>query len=218
MRESFIIFRPAFLIAALALSLGVVGLLVTDFTPREASFSQKNQEATVKPDTQRLDGIVSRADTNAVFAAELKNEVASDPSGTAAPEWVADNIPAEWEQMLVAAFTEGDPPLEESNRRLMTIAMQGAVGAPRVQQECLAHLVHGLPDNELESFRSLALSPSIPVELRRAFVQEVLSSRPPELSRALIAALSNNSEALVPANAAADLANLWPESEVSENR
>ena len=140
------------------------------------------------------------------------------PSDVCERAAVADNIPAEWEQILVAAFTEGDPPLKESNRRLMAIVMQRAVGVPRVQQECLAHLVHGLPDDDLESFRSLALSPAIPVELRRAFVQVLLGSRPPELSSALIATLSSNSEALVPANAAGDLANLWPESEAPQSR
>ena len=78
--------------------------------------------------------------------------------------------------------------------------------------------MHGLPDDDLESFRSLALSPTIPVELRRAFVQELLSSRPPELSSALIAALSNNGEVLAPANVAGDLANLWPEGDAPESR
>lgn len=218
MRGALTIFHPAVLIAAAALALGVLGLLLTDLTPSEVSVSGTKPEVIVKPKTQRLNGSVLRAETNEVFAAEVKDVVAVQPSHTDAPEWAADNIPAEWEQILVAAFTEGDPPLKESNRRLMAIVMQRAVGAPRVQQECLAHLVHGLPDDDLESFRSLALSPAIPVELRRAFVQELLSSRPPELSSALIATLSSNSEALVPANAVGDLANLWPESETMKNR
>jgi len=217
-RESFTIFRPAVHIAAVALALGVLGLLLTDFAPSEVPLSETKQEVTVIPNTQRLDASVLQADVHDVFAAASKDVAAVHPSRTAAPERAADKITAEWEQILVAAFTEGDPPLEESNRRLMTIAMQHAVGSPRVQQECLAHLVYGLPDEDLESFRSLALIPSIPVELRRAFVQEVLSSRPPELSRALIATLSSNSEALVPANAVGDLANLWPEGEAPESR
>lgn len=218
MRGALTIFHPAVLIAAAALTLGVLGLLLTDLTPSEVSVSETKSEVIVKPNTQRLNASVLRAETNEVFAAEVKDVAAVQPFHMDAPEWVADNIPAEWEQILVAAFTEGDPPLKESNRRLMAIVMQRAVGVPRVQQECLAHLVHGLPDDDLESFRSLALSPAIPVELRRAFVQELLGSRPPELSSALIATLSSNSEALVPANAAGDLANLWPESEAPQSR
>ena len=218
MREALTIFRPAVLLAAAALALGVLGLLLTDLTQSEASVSETQQEAIIKSNTQRLNGSVLRAETNEVFAAEVKDVAAVQPSLTDAPEWAADNIPAEWEQILVAAFTEGDPPLEESNRRLMAIVMQRAVGVPRVQQECLAHLVHGLPDDDLESFRSLALSPAIPIELRRAFVQELLSSRPPGLSRSLIASLSNNSEVLLPANAAGGSSNFWPESEASESR
>ena len=217
-RGALTIFHPAVLIAAAALALGVLGLLLTDLTPSEASVSETQPEVIVKPNTQRLDGSVLQADAHDVFAAASKDVAAVQPSHTDAPEWAADNIPAEWEQILVAAFTEGDPPLRESNRRLMAIVMQRAVGVPRVQQECLAHLVHGLPDDDLESFRSLALSPTIPVELRRAFVQELLSSRPPELSSALIAALSNNGEVLAPANVAGDLANLWPEGDAPESR
>lgn len=218
MRGALTIFHPAVLIAAAALALGILGLLLTDLTPSEDSVSETKPEVTVKPNTQRLNGSVLRAETNEVFAAEVKDVVAVQPSHTDAPEWAADSIPAEWEQILVAAFTEGDPPLKESNRRLMAIVMQRAAGVPRVQQECLAHLVHGLPDDDLESFRSLALSPAIPVELRRAFVQELLSSRPPELSSALITVLSNNSEVLLPKNAAGGSTNFWPESEVSESR
>jgi hypothetical protein len=212
-RELFATFRSAYVIVAVALALGALGLLLSKFNPSEVSLSETKQKATVKADTQRLDRIHFRAAFDEVFAATLKAEAAAAPPRTTVPDWASGNIPAEWEPVLIAAFTEGDPPLEESNRRLMTIAMHRAAGAPRVQQECLAHLLHGLPDDDLESFRSLALNPSIPLELRRSFVQQVLSSRAPELSRALIAALSNNSEALVPANADVDLADLWSESE-----
>ena len=143
---------------------------------------EERQIATVKPFSKKP-------------ASEIVIQTRSSEEQVSSKE---NSVPVEWETHLISAFTEGNPTLEQTTRKLVQLALQTSVGFPRVQQDCLSHLVFGLQDEDLETFYLIVTSPTIPIELRRSFAENVVSLRSPELTRRLTAKLIWHHEQLLP--------------------
>ena len=103
-------------------------------------------------------------------------------------------IPEEWEIPLMDALINQNQSSEERAQGLIRIATVGACGVPRVQEECLKHLLYSLSDEDRELFKLLATDNSIPLGLRTAFLQQTLALRPQELGVWLSESLSTNKE------------------------
>jgi hypothetical protein len=83
---------------------------------------------------------------------------------------------------------------QERAQGLIHMATVGACGVPRVQEECLKHLLYSLSDEDRELFKQLATDNSIPLGLRKAFLQQTLTLRPQELGVWLSESLRTNQE------------------------
>ena len=103
-------------------------------------------------------------------------------------------VPEEWEQPLFDVLIKEGQSIDERNTRLLELASGPARGAPAVQQECLMHLLFGIPDSNRAQFLAVATNPAIPVQMRVEFLNEVLAMRPTELGEWLSQQVSNHHE------------------------
>lgn len=103
-------------------------------------------------------------------------------------------VPEDWEQPLFNILMNEEQSMDERNARLLELATGAARSVPAVQEECLMHLLFGIPDSNAPQFLAVATNPAIPVQMRVEFFKEALAMRPPELGEWLSQQLSNHYE------------------------
>ncbi|MFZ0435073.1 MAG: hypothetical protein WAL87_03755 [Chthoniobacterales bacterium] len=104
-------------------------------------------------------------------------------------------IPEEWESPLMDVLQNEKQGNNERVRGLIYIATVTARGVPSVQEECLKHLLYSLSDNDRDLFQLLSTTSSIPIEVRKRFLQQTLDLRPQDLCIWLSERLIKNQDA-----------------------
>jgi hypothetical protein len=107
---------------------------------------------------------------------------------------ITNSIPLEWEEPLFQILLNEQATPADRCMQLIDLATNKARGVPSVQQECLKHLIYSLKDDDLNSFLYLSSNINIPLQMRIAFVQEVVGIRPDSLNDQLCDKLSTSSE------------------------
>jgi len=82
-------------------------------------------------------------------------------------------MPAKWEEPFFEIMDKEGQSMQERNARLIEFATTTAAGVPPVQEECLRHLAYGLTSDQKDEFYKLATAPSIPLQLRKRFLDSV---------------------------------------------
>jgi hypothetical protein len=100
----------------------------------------------------------------------------------------------EWEEPLFDILGNTDQDMDARNQRLMELATNRGKLQPAVQQECLSHLLYGLPDSDLVRFTSIVTAPSIPIQMRMDFLNKTFNLRPAELNEPLAKNLLSHPE------------------------
>jgi hypothetical protein len=103
-------------------------------------------------------------------------------------------IPEEWERPLFDILLDEELTMDQRNDRLIDLATGPAKGVPRVQEECLMHLLFGISSGNGAQFVAVSTNPAIPVRMRAEFLQQVLEMRPQELGEWLSHQVSNHYE------------------------
>jgi hypothetical protein len=119
---------------------------------------------------------------------------AAQPSTSASDDGQPELIPEEWEAPLFDILLDEKQDMEQRNARLLELATGAAKGVPSVQEECLMHLLFGIPDSNESQFLAVATNPAIPVQMRAEFLKEALAMRPTELGEWLSQQVSNHHE------------------------
>ncbi len=84
--------------------------------------------------------------------------------------------------------------MDERNTRLLELATGAARSVPAVQEECLMHLLFGIPDSNASQFLAVTTNSAIPVQMRAEFLKEALAMRPTEIGEWLSQQVSNHHE------------------------
>lgn len=103
----------------------------------------------------------------------------------------------EWEEPLFDILGNTNQDMDTRNQRLMELATNRGKLQPAVQQECLSHLLYGLPDSDLVRFTSIVTAPSIPIQMRMDFLNETFNLRPAELNEPLAKNLLSHPESQI---------------------
>jgi len=103
-------------------------------------------------------------------------------------------VPEEWEQPLFDILMNEEQSMDERNARLLELATGPARNVPSVQEECLMHLLFGIPDSNAPQFLAVATNPAIPVQMRAEFLKEALAMRPNEVGEWLSQRVINHYE------------------------
>lgn len=103
-------------------------------------------------------------------------------------------IPEEWEQPLFDILLDEKQTMDQRNARLIELATGRAKDVPSVQEECVIHLLFGLPDDSGTKFLVVTTNPAIPLRMRTEFLKQALDMRPPELGEWLSRQVSNHYE------------------------
>ncbi len=106
----------------------------------------------------------------------------------------SDLVPEQWEKPLFDILLNEEQTMDERNARLLELATGPAKGVPAVQEECLMHLMYGIPDNNGAQFVEVATNSAIPVEMRAEFLKEALAIRPAELGEWISQQVTNHYE------------------------
>jgi hypothetical protein len=106
----------------------------------------------------------------------------------------ADLLPEEWESQFFEIFEDSSQSMQVRNGKLMDLATNAAAGVPSVQRAAFLHLAFGIPDTDIESFKGLIKSRSVPIELRLQLLSTVSNFRPESLVRRLAESLSSHDE------------------------
>ena len=103
-------------------------------------------------------------------------------------------VPEEWEEPLFGILMNEEQSMNERNARLLELATGPAKDVPAVQEECLMHLLFGIPDSNASQFLAVTTNSAIPLQMRVEFLKEALGMRPTELGEWLSQQLSNHYE------------------------
>lgn len=103
-------------------------------------------------------------------------------------------VPEDWEQPLFDILMDEEQSMDERNARLLELATGAARNVPAVQEECLMHLLFGIPDSNASQFLAVTTNPAIPVQMRAEFLKEALAMRPTELGEWLSQQVTNHYE------------------------
>ena len=105
---------------------------------------------------------------------------------------VPTEIPEQWENPLMAILLNDKISPEDRVRKLCEMATTNAKGIPRVQEECLNHLLYTIPDEQSNTFYKLSTNGDIPAKLREDFLEKTLAMRPVSVCVPLCEALRYN--------------------------
>jgi len=125
--------------------------------------------------------------------AALQN-FAAQPTKTIDGRTESTLVPEEWEEPLFDILMHEEQSMNERNTRLLELATGPARNVPAVQEECLMHLLFGIPDSNAPQFLAAATNPAIPVQMRAEFLKEALAMRPAELGEWLSHQVINHHE------------------------
>jgi hypothetical protein len=120
---------------------------------------------------------------------------ATQPAKTTDDRADSTLVPEEWEEPLFGILMNEEQSMNERNTRLLELATGPAKGIPAVQEECLMHLLFGIPDSNASQFLAVTTNSAIPLRMRVEFLKEALGMRPTELGEWLSQQVSNHYEA-----------------------
>jgi hypothetical protein len=147
----------------------------------------KNRNSYIPPVT-KLDAPPSSAKDNHAEVLFAKIDQ-SDESGLDSTV-----LPREWEEPLFEILGNTSEAIDSRNQQLMELAINHGKHQPKVQKECLSHLLYGLSDGDLMRFTSIVTNPAIPIEMRIDFLNETFNLRPAELNEPLAKNLLSHPE------------------------
>lgn len=102
-----------------------------------------------------------------------------------------NEIPEAWEKPLMDILLNSITP-EDRVENLYEMATRTALGFPRVQEECLNHLIYTIPDQQYNIFYKILTNNNIPLQQREVFLEKILTMRPDELCIPLCESLRNS--------------------------
>jgi hypothetical protein len=126
--------------------------------------------------------------------AALQN-FAAQPAKTIDGRAESTLVPEEWEEPLFDILMNEEQSMADRNNRLLELATGPAKDVPEVQEECLMHLLFGIPDSNASQFLAVTTNSAIPLQMRVEFLKEALAMRPTELGEWLSQQVSNHYEA-----------------------
>jgi hypothetical protein len=140
---------------------------------------------------RRLDARPSSSMVPAIVEAYMAQPHASETNGNSGTSVL---VPQEWEQPLFDILMNDEQSMDERNTRLLELATGAARSVPAVQEECLMHLLFGIPDSNASQFLAVTTNSAIPVQMRAEFLKEALAMRPTEIGEWLSQQVSNHHE------------------------
>lgn len=160
-------------IVALLVCAGIISVSRDTPNPRQEKKARESEIVARSP-TMAVAANSEPAPFSVAISATANHEALSTEPKALTP------IPLELENAIASILLEQQR-METRNLRLADLASNQAAGVPRVQQECLMHLSFSLPEQEPDTFFALCSSQKIPPELRREFLDRVLTIRPTTL-------------------------------------
>jgi hypothetical protein len=178
---------PAIIVVAAVVAMAV-GLWATRQQP------ENSQEDSAAKGSDNIRPAISQVPELNPGAQMVLETFVTQPSETINNRDESTLVPEEWEQPLFDILMNDEQSMDERNTRLLELATGAARNVPAVQEECLMHLLFGIPDSNPSQFLAVATNSAIPVQMRAEFLKEALAMRPTEIGEWLSQQVSNHHE------------------------